>query len=341
MDIFEQLKTVGPRTILKYALIGFVGVLILSFVLSLLNTARNSISTSNTGYGVSNAPSYGGAEMDMTYNGGSKLSTRNVASMPIMPPQPGYTSGNDAESFEVKDYSATFETRDADKECSTILSLKSREDVIFESSNEYDRGCNYTFKVKQGSVPEILTFIKNLDPKNLSENSYTIKRLVEDYTSETDILEKKLQSIDATLNQAIAAYDNITVLATQTKDVESLAKIIDSKINIIERLTVERMNVNAQIEGINRAKAQELDRLLYTTFNISVYENAFVNGDQIKDSWKASVQQSLIDMNRVLQQISIGLVSLLLQILQYLLYAVILLVVAKFSWKFAQRVWNA
>src|SRR3989339_753836 len=86
------------------------------------------------------------------------------------------------------------------------LNLKPREDVIFENASEYEKNCNYSFKVKRDSVKEILSIIESLDPKELNENTYTIKRLIEDYTSELEILQKKLNSIEETLNNAINAY---------------------------------------------------------------------------------------------------------------------------------------
>ena len=48
-------------------------------------------------------------------------------------------------------------------------------------------------------------------------------------------LKRRLAAIDDTLGKATAAYDEVTVLATKEKDVESLAKIIDDKINTIQR----------------------------------------------------------------------------------------------------------
>jgi len=108
------------------------------------------------------------------------LSIRNVASPSVPPANNTITTGDNAEDFEVTDYSANIETRHLEDTCKQISGLKSRTDVIFENANEYDKGCSYNFKVKHSSVAEILAVIKSLDPKELNENTYTIKRLVDD-----------------------------------------------------------------------------------------------------------------------------------------------------------------
>lgn len=267
------------------------------------------------------------------------LSARNVAgTMPY--PMPGGVPGEEAEAYEVTQYNASIETRRLEDTCATIAGLKSRADVIFEHANAGDRNCSYTFKVKHASVQEILAFIKKLDPKDLSENTSTIKRQIDDFTNEVDVLEKKRASIDETLKSAINAYNEVTVLATRSQNADALAKIIDSKIQIIERLTQERININEQLDRLSRAKADQLDRLDYTYFYVNVFENKFIDWENMRDSWKASVQQFFYQLNKVLQDLTLNLILLALFVVQWLIYAVIALFVAKYGWKFAKNVWN-
>lgn len=269
-------------------------------------------------------------------SGAPTLSIRNIG--PI--PPSGGVPGEDAESFEVKDYSARIETRDLDGTCATISDLKVKDYVIFEASNESDYSCNYTFKVKNDNVPEILALIDSLDPRDLSENAYTIKRQVQDFTSEIDILKAKKASIESTLATALTAYDEITELATETRDVESLAKIIDSKIRTIEQLTQQQIYVNEQLDRLERAKAEQLDRLDYTYFYVTIIENKFIDGDTIRDSWMNAAKEAIRDVNRVIQSVSVSLIALLFLAAQYMLYGVILLYIAKYAWKLAKTIWN-
>lgn len=325
--------TVGK--ILKMAGLTLLGVVVLVFVLSFLSSSYNSVFRKGVSRssGLQVAPSYsyglttglGGNEM--AYD--TALSIRNTG-----------VSGAKAEDFEVTEYSASIETRKLTDTCLAVSGLKKLEYVIFENSTEYDKGCNYTFKVQNTHKVEILDLIKGLDPKEITENTYTIKKQVDDYTSQIDILKKKLASIDDTLKKATSAYDEVTVLATKVQNVESLAKIIDSKINLIERLTVERMNVNAQLEKIQRSKADQMDRLEYTYFHVNIFENKLVDGKNLKDSWKFTVQAFVQNLNKVAQDITVNLVGWVFLVLQYAIYLLIVLVVVKYGWKLITYIWK-
>lgn len=277
-------------------------------------------------------------DMDMGYN--PELSMRNVEGS-IMPPVPEYVPGNDAEAYEVKDYNATIETRNLEEDCSTVRALMEREEVIFQNKNQYEQGCSYSFKVEKESVEEVLTILESLDPKDLSENSYTIKREVADYTSEIEILEKKLATLDQTLTDSLASYDALSSQATARGDVATLAQITDSKITLVERLTITRIDTVAQLDRLARAKADSLDRLVYTNFYVHIYENTFVNGEEIKTSWVEAVKELVRDINTFAQEVSLGFVALLFMVVKYSLYGVVLLFVARFAYSFARKVWTS
>ena len=342
MEFFKRLDPKQQKW-LKIAGLLVVGVAVLSVLSNMggMNSYRPTIYKGGVMMGVAPQASYDYAYTEeASYAGkGISLSTRNIASSP-MPPYYGGTTGDDAESYEVSDYHASIETSNLEKTCGSITALKAKDYVIFENSSAYDRGCNHVFKVKKVNVPEVLQAIKALDPKELTENTRTIKSQVDDYTSETEILQKKLKAIDDTLTSAMRAYDEITAIATRANDAGSLAKIIDSKVQIIERLTQERIQVSMQLERISRAKAQELDKLEYTYFSVNVWENRYVDGDTIKDSWKEALRQFFFDLNRMIQGLTLGIIGFILVIAQILIYAFIVVFVAKYAWRGIKDVWN-
>lgn len=266
------------------------------------------------------------------------FSVRNATS--IYPPRPGMSTGNTAEQYEVSDYSASIETTNLKSACEEIAGLKMKKEVIFESASESDTSCFYSFKVEHSSVALVLELLKGLDPRDLTESTYTIKEQLEDFTSETEILKKKLEAIEGTLTKALASYDEVARLATQTSDAEALASIINSKVMTIERLTQERININQQLEYLARAKTQAEDKLNYAFFSVSVYKNEYVDGKALGDSWKAAVQRFLYDANNAVQGITVLLVSLALFAVQYVLYFLLLVVIVKYGWKFAVAIWK-
>lgn len=330
--------------VLKLAGLAIVVIVVLALAIKLVTYSINPIRSGLSGSMGLSSPSSAGislgkASSNSYYAEDASLSVRNVTDNIL--PAPDYnTSGDDAEDYEVKNYNARIETRNLEDTCGKVTELKAREDVIFENASTYEKSCNYTFKVKTDSVEEILGILKGLNPKELNENVYTIKNVVNDYTSEVEILEKKLTSIDSTLNNAIKAYDEITDVAKKTQDANALARIIDSKIQIIEKLTQEKINITSSLDRLARSKANELDRLDYTYFNVNVYENKFVDGENLKDSWKQAVKNFVREANGVIQDVSVNLVLVVLVVLQYVLYFFILLFVVKYVWKAAKYIWK-
>ncbi|OGZ14098.1 MAG: hypothetical protein A3J08_02035 [Candidatus Lloydbacteria bacterium RIFCSPLOWO2_02_FULL_51_11] len=266
-----------------------------------------------------------------------ELFFRNIS--PIVPYPDGAT-GDDAEAFEVTDYNASIETRHLKDTCEVFTELKEKPYAIFESMNEGTRNCFYRFKVAHAHVAEVLALIKDLDPKDLSETSYTIKREIDDFTSETEILEKKRASIDETLRGAVAAYEEIAWVATRAQDAEALSKIIDGKIRIIERLTEERISINAQLDRLARAKEEQVDRLAYTYFSVSVFEDKFIDGERIADSWKAAVRELVESINIAVQFMTVRLVVFLLWLVPLALYFFGLLFLGKYVWRLVKTLWQ-
>jgi hypothetical protein len=345
MDLFSKYPLTAGR-IAKTAGIAVVSVMVLVLVGSLVGSAvrpgamRDRMArlgvTQEAAYGgVAGAPAaYPMADYDAVT---TSLSVRNV----LPPVDGGGSVGDAAEEYEVVSYSARIETGDVARDCAVVAGLKKDADVIFEEASEYDRGCSYAFKVKKSRVADVLAVLNSLDPRDLSENTRTIKRQLDDFTSELDILEKKEDSINATLESALRSYEDITVLATRTQDVESLTRIIESKIQIIERLTQERLRVSEQLDRLSRAKAEQLDRLEYATFGVQVSENALIDTEQLKDSWKASVRDFFRTVNEAVQNATVNLLAVLFAALPYVIYFALALVIAKYAWRFAQRVWKA
>lgn len=326
-----------PANIFKATGLVLLALLVVSFLFQIVGSGFNTARDKSLGVDTQGStPPYAPGADYYGEEDGVRLSLNNIG----IPPRPGGTVGDDAEEFETTEYNVSIETRDKDDVCAQITGLKKFEHVVFERVNEHDQGCNYTFKVDIDRVDEVLAFLEEFDPKDLSETTYTIKRQIEDFTSETEILERKLESINETLENAIEAYDEITTLATRTQNAEALAKIINSKINIIERLTQERINVTAQLERLERGKQEQLDRLEYTYFYVNVYENKFVDGENIKESWKAAIKQAVRNINETLQGVTVNLLSLLFLLLQYILYFFILLFVVKYLVKATKHIWK-
>ena len=351
MEFLNKLKSIKPVVALK--IVGFIilAVVVLVFAIGLVGRSVSNLSGAlsnkvGSSKQLASPDMMDGVNMAMdkasnmwNSSGAVELSMRNASSAVM--PRPDYAvPGDDAEDYEVTEYSANIETGNLEKTCGSLDVLKSRTDVIFESATKNNNNCYYRFKVVNDSVEEILAVIEGMDPEDLSKNSYTIKRTVNDFTNEIEVLEKKLESIEDTLDSAINAYDEITELATDTKDVESLAKIINSKIRIIERLTQEKIMINEQLDRLDNAKFNQLDRLDYTYFNVDIYENKYLDWDNLSDSWQTAIKNFVYDINKSVQNITIDLIVVIFMLLQYVIYALLILLILKYGWQLAKYIWQ-
>ncbi|RJQ30658.1 hypothetical protein C4572_03940 [Candidatus Parcubacteria bacterium] len=343
MEFFKKLKqSIRIGRILKIAGIAILAIIALAVFSGLFSKLFGSHWSSRRvaqeGYENNFGISYPGRSQDLS---AGLLEKINTVADKILPPDGNeFSSGDNAEDYEVTQYSSTIKTRNLEDDCNTIAGLKAKDYVIFEKSDQYETGCNYTFKTEKDHVKEILTVIESLNPRQLYVNTYTIKKQVENITSNIEILEAKKAAIEATLANATKSYDDITKLATSISDVDSLAKIINGKISVIERLTQERLNVSAQLETAIRNKNEQLDRLAYTYFQINVTDNKFINIDYLKDSWQARVKKFVVDVNIIFQDVTVGLFAVLLYLLKFALYLLIVLIAAKYFWQLTKYIFG-
>ena len=334
MNIFKNFDW-SFKSIAKIIGMIILGIIALTVVIALISFSVKTI------FGTVSYRSYNGYDYAMeeavSYDMGGSAMMAKIA-MPI--PEPGYTTGDDAEEYEVKEYYGTIKTRKLDETCAVISDLKAREDVIFESSDKDKEYCNYRFKVKKEISDEIVEIIEGLKPENFNASIESIKGTIERYDDELDILSKKLASIEETLKMAQDSYDEISRIATRQQDAETLAKIIDSKLKLIEKLSNERLSVKERIDRYNESKADQLDRLNYTFFNISIYKDLIFDWKDIKDSWKYEAKQLVRNVNDVFQGISLHLATYLVRFAQVVLYLFISLFLLKFVWIGVKRVWK-
>jgi hypothetical protein len=305
------------------------GILVFSVVIALFAFSLRTVFQ-----GGSNSESYSGA--------GDYAKQMSRAEYGLMPPSPapGSPAGTDAENYEVKSYDATIKSGNIEDACQTIASLKSSKDVIFEYSNQNEKNCSFRFKVAKLAEEKALKVIQSLKPETLNVNVESIQQTVEFYEKQQDILKQQLDSIDETLTKAQNAYDEITTLATKKQDVENLAKIIDNKLTLIDRLATQRLQIKQQIDQNAKTKAEQLDRLKYSFFSVTVLKDKIFDWKQIKDSWKFELKAFVENFNQMLQGISVNLATYLIRFIQVALYFFLSVFLLKLAWIATRRIWK-
>lgn len=344
--LVERIQKLGP---LKTVLLATAAFVVLVLVFALLRTSLDAL-TGMQGRGsftqsYPGVPGGGTAYKNVAYESDA-MEAPSAAPAPsmrnILPPdqRDTYVAGDDAEAFETRAYDAVIRTTSLDNVCDTVFGWKSAQYVVFEQQRRSDSACYALFKVERAHSDEILASLTALHPDELVANTETIKEQVIDYTSRLDILLRKQEVIESTLEQATKAYDDLVVLATEAEDVGTLAKVVDSKLQQIERLTQERISIASQIEQVGRQKAEALDKIEYAQFSVRVSKYQVVDWDTLTDSWVYALERFVHNINQTLQDMSIGLVANLLRIVLLLLYLFVLLVVGKYAWQQAQSFWR-
>jgi len=237
-----------------------------------------------------------------------------------------------AEKFERTSYDATIESRHFDEDCETIHALKVKDEIIFVSSSQGKTSCQFSFKVEKGKESTVLSTLKSLSPKNLNESIYTIEQQITDITRQKEILESQLQSIDVTLKDAIASYEQVTKLSVQSLNAEALAAAINNKIDLIDRLSARKLSIQNQIQSLTHGNDDNLQSIQYVQFNVYITKDMYVDIDAIKASWKYEVKNLLNTINGTIEDITLGFIAVLLLFGKYILYlftAVFLLKIVK------------
>lgn len=334
----------------KLALLLIIGVLVVAIIITLV---RNVLLV-DTG-GLMNTPAIGGGASrgmsppmmvsetaDFAVDGYvANQAGKGMAIAPAPVPGPGYVPGDTAEAYEIKDYNYEYETRSLETTCGAILNLKPREEVIFEASNEGERNCYFRFKVANESLETVLVVLNDLDPKTVNENTRTIQRQLENNLNQLEILGSNLTSIEEILEEAVTSYDELTALARSSANAEALATSINEKIRLIDQLKQRREQTRQQIDNLNRATEEQLDRLAYTYITVSVTEQKFIDWRRIADSWQYQLQKFVLDFNGVLQMMTLSFVLFMMQVVGWSLFILFLIVIAKYGWLIVKRIWRA
>ncbi|MBU1089706.1 hypothetical protein KKF38_02855 [Patescibacteria group bacterium] len=323
-------RSVGK--VFGFFILGVVGLAIVAGILSFSLRTIVSPFTGND--------SYGGGGMLMNESVSSKSFSLS-SSRNIMLPIPGSEIVDlTAEDYEVHNYSANYKTSDKTEICGEIAALKIRKEIIFASANENERSCSYRFEVENKFVDEILEILKKLKPEDLSASIYTIQRAVEGTSDQLAIMTQKLAQTEATLSEAQKAYEDLMRLATNSRDVENLTQLITLKIDAIEQLAQKRISTNQEIQQIQNSRAEQLRQIANTTFNVSVYEEKFVDWKNIANDWKNEIRNFVSNLNDLTQFVSIKLVSFVLYSASAILYIAVAFGFLKLIWIVGKKVWK-
>lgn len=331
-ELRQNIRHANPAKIFKVVLVALSGLVVLAFLGVFLLSVFGGFDDSGRFQSAETLSVSDSASFQSSSGTG-----RDVARESGQPNDVGVSA--DAESFEVSEYSARVQTRQLEGACERIAELKPREDVIFQKARESDERCRYEFQVENAQAGEVLEVVRALEPRELVSNTYTIEEQIEDTTSEIEILEDKLATIEETLAQARDSYESVRELASQARDPQALSDVISSKVSTIERLTTERVNTANRLKQLRQDRAEALSRLEYTFFSVTISEKRYVDWQGIGDSWQQAVENLVSTVSAALQGVTVNLLGYLALAIPAVLYLLILLFAFKYGVRFVRYIW--
>lgn len=255
-------------------------------------------------------------------------------------PAPAVTDKVDAEKYELSSYNATIKTRHLDDNCASVQALKKDSSVIFLSVNSAKTYCTFSFKVEKAGLQKVLDILKGMDPDSLNENVETIAATLATYDRRKEILETQLTVVDATLKNAIASYEELSSLAVKSRDANSLATAINNKIDIIDRLSTKKLSIEEQLRSMSLSSSDSKAETGFVHFNVSVTKDTYIDGEAIATSWKYATQTLLNKINTLLQELSLGFISVMLTLLKYVLYLLVFVALLKYVKRAVIWIWT-
>ncbi|MCD5384672.1 MAG: hypothetical protein LRZ97_02025 [Candidatus Pacebacteria bacterium] len=255
-------------------------------------------------------------------------------------PYPSEPASKDAEDYETREYSASYEKSNIDKTCEKFEDLKPLEYVVFSNANKSDSYCSYTFKVEVDKEDEIILLIESLDPKSFDANTFTLERSITNNINEIEILKKKIKMLDSLLASAQTKYTALR----NTGDTGALVQAINNEINLIERITNQKLTVQSRIDRLTNNTGVQTERIDYSQFNIFVAEKKFIDMRSIGESWRFAFERFVSSVSGSVQDLTMGLMMFVFTLVKFVLYLGIgvmtLAVATRLLWKMVRKVWR-
>ena len=352
----NYMNTFLENKFVRFGIFGVGAIVALAVLLTILSSvfgfsaSQYRMSTNMMGY---DAPGIGGGMMDgvvvsevagVPSMGRALVDEYDMTSsyypgpLPPVPAPDGYTAN--LESYETTSYSVTARSNQFDTLCDALNNLKADNSIHFKSLNVSLNNCNAQFFVEEGKVDAVLAQFTSYGDVTIDRTTASVTRHKEQIESQASIVRAQLETVEATLTEAQTAYDEIIALARSERDAAALNRAIQNKLQQIDSLSNRKIALTSQLDSYAQQAADLEERLgvveFYANFNRLTPTQVGQHEQQWSQAWKQLGNQ--FTMTLIGLTVTFGI--FLLYIVQYGVYLLVLLVVARFGWKLLQRIWK-
>jgi len=322
----------------KYIGGGIIGLFILAIVIAMVFGSLNA--SRSTGFSADYISSPQGLFKESAVT--NRAITPEIAGdygAPVYPitPNSGYVPN--LEDFETTNYNLSGRLKDFNTACNALTTLKANDRFHFKSLSTNLNSCYATFYTEEAFAGEAIANLQ-FNGVTVSRNTQSVTRHRENIASQASIIRQQLVSVENTLAEAELAYDEIAVFAREERDVSEYSQAIDAKLRQIDQLTNRKISLTSQLDSIAQQAADLEERIGVVEISVNYSRSFTLNPDKTSRAW----EQAWETLSDTWTNFGIGLTAyfgvFLLYALQYGLYLLVLILLARFGWKVVRMIWK-
>lgn len=257
---------------------------------------------------------------------------------PSNPTNGGYTAN--LERYETTDYQVSGRIKDFASFCDTLETLKADDRYDFRTLQSSLNNCRATFYTEERYADEVLSQLQQNEGVQTSRVTQSVTRHREQIQSRSNIIQQQLNSVTNTLVAAEQAYDEIAGFAREERDTETYSEAITEKLRQVDQLTQRKISLTSQLDTLAQQAADLNERLGVVQIDVNVSRSYTLNPDKAARQWEQAWEMLTDTWTNFGIWLTVYLGIFLLFVAQWSLYLIILLVLARFGYKLARRIWK-
>ncbi|MFT7644567.1 MAG: hypothetical protein ACI9BF_000216 [Candidatus Paceibacteria bacterium] len=310
---------------------------IVIILLASMNSSRSSAGMDSMGMseGMDNTPSFNiNSERGVSMGNEMKMMQDESSYYPPQPSPHGYTSG--LENYETTEYSVTARTKQFEEMCGALSALKADSQIHFKYLNTSTNNCRATLYAYETEAKRVLDTLTNFSGAEVTRNTESVTRHRQQIQSQTSILAQQLSSVQSSLTSAEIQFDEIADFARENKDAATLSQAINQKLNNINTLTQQKINLTARLNQLYQQAADLEEMMNAVQFNVNISRSNPIYVDQESRQW----EQAWKELHGTYTETLIGLSAFfgifLLWTARLAIYLLVLIIVLRGFWKFTK-----
>jgi len=257
---------------------------------------------------------------------------------PTVPTTGGYTQN--LEQYETTDYQVSGRVKAFELFCDNLETLKADDRYDFRTLQSSLNNCRATFFTEERYAADVLTQFQQNEGVQTSRMTESVTRHREQIQSRSNIIQQQLNSVTSTLIEAEQAYNEIAAFARAERDTETYSEAITEKLRQVDQLTQRKISLTSQLDALAQQAADLNERIGVVQISVNVSRSYTLNPDKVAREWEQAWELLTDTWTNFGIWLTVYLGIFLLFVAQWSLYVIILLVLARFGYKLARRIWK-